>query len=153
MPANMFHVLHASHNGRLYRAHVRGVADIADMVREQQLETLSTADRRASFWVAGHFTHVQYVNRTATAIYLAATGFTAREVPLLRGNVVITGTDEAGELASLGEEQMTLLINADPSTCDERTLGRRFWRDERQNRRQFKLTKTTRTDTIVRPWT
>lgn len=137
----MFRVLHASHNGELYKNRIQGVADIADLVREAHLETLSSADGDIDFWFSPS-THpfAHRINRKATEIYLATTGFTASNVPLLRGIVILATHTAAGELAGLTEAQLDRLINALDSTSwrQDLVLSRRYARDDRQRRRSVR---------------
>lgn len=134
----MLRVLHASHNGELYKHRVLGVADIADLIRETHLETLSSADGDIDFWFtpSTHPAH-QRINRKATEIFLATSGFTASSVPLLRGRLVIATHTPAGELAGLTDAQMDRLINAVDSTSwrQDHILSARYARDERSQRR------------------
>lgn len=83
---------------------------------------------------------------------LATTRFTARQVPLLRGNIVITGTDDAGDPAGLTDTQVKFLINADPTSRDEWILDWRFTRDARAQRRAARHTDETRMAAIIRAW-
>ena len=129
----MIATLLASHNEELYKAELCGVPDIADLVRDNRLRALSSTDGTIDFWFS-HVPHVR-VNRHATGLLLACTRFTAHEVPLLRGNIVIAAHDSAGNPASLTDSQMTRLINSEPSWREDRILRRRFSRDLRAQRR------------------
>lgn len=123
----------ASHNEELYTVEPRCVADIADIVRDNRLQVLTSTDGTLDFW----FSHRSWlrVNRHATALLMATTRFTAHEVALLRGDVVITTHDSAGQPASLTDSQLNRLINSEPSWREERILRRRFARDLRAQRR------------------
>lgn len=134
----MLQVLHASHNGTLYRHHLRCTADIADLIRESHLETLTSTDGEIDFWFTpstspGH----QGVNRKATEIFLATTKFSARNVPLLRGRLVLATHTPAGELAGLTDAHMQRISQALTSTTwlQSRILDARHARDERSQRR------------------
>lgn len=118
---SMMQVLFASHNGELYKTTLRSVDDIAEIVRDRQLETLTNRDG-IEFWFtpSTHRFHHR-VNRKATEIFLATTRFTASTVPLLRGIVVLTAHDAAGELTGLSDAQ----VNGLAATC-----GRTPWREE-----------------------
>ena len=91
----MLEAIHASHNGNLYRVQLRDRDDIADLVREHRLETVGSRDNSVVFWFtpSTHCSHMQ-LNKQATELLLMSTAFTARQVPLLRGNIVITGNDD-----------------------------------------------------------
>lgn len=124
----------ASHNEQLYKAEISGVADIADLVRDNRLQCLSSTDGTIDYWFSRTDRRV-HVNLRATQLLLATTRFTAREVPLLRGTILIAGHDSAGNLASLSDQQFTRLINTEPSWRDNVVLARRFNRDVRATRR------------------
>lgn len=149
----MFQAIHASHNGRLYRVELQGTGDVADLVREHRLETVTT---RAGdvFWFtpATHSSHTQ-VNRRATELLLATTTFTARQVPLLRGNVVITGIDTHGDPTGLADPQLHYLASVEPDARELWVLSRRYTRDHRTQRRATRATQAARMDSITRPWT
>ncbi len=149
----MFRAIHASHNGHLYKVELQGTGDIADLVREHRLETVTT---RAGdvFWFtpATHSSHTQ-LNRPATELLLATTTFTARQVPLLRGNVVITGIDTHGNPNGLADPQLRYLANAEPNGRQLWVLTRRYTRDHRAQRRAARATQDDHMDAITRPWT
>ena len=133
----MIQVLHASHNGELYKRRVLSVDDIADLIRETSLETL-TNTAGIDFWFtpSTHRAH-RRVNRSATELLLATTRFSASNVPLMRGIVVLEAHDGAGELAGLSDEQ----INGLPDTLrclswrEDLVLSRRIARDQRSQLR------------------
>lgn len=140
----MFQVLLASHNGQLYKRHVRCVGDIVDLVRECDLETLTSSDGTVDFWFTPsmHSSH-RRVNRKATEIYLATTGFTPRNVPLMRGIVVLAAHDAAGGLASLTDAQIDTLAGHVERTpwWQDLVLARRYARDRR---RELRAVRTAR---------
>lgn len=147
----MFQAVHASHNGLLYRVELQGTGDIADLVREHRLETVTT---RAGgvFWFtpATHSSHMQ-LNRPATELLLATTTFTARQVPLLRGNIVITGIDTHGDPAGLTDRQLHYLANVEPNRRQLWALSRRYTRDYRAQRRAARATQAAHMAAITRP--
>lgn len=149
----MFQTLHASHNGNLYRVQLHDRDDIADLVREHRLETASSRDNTIVFWFtpATHSSHMQ-LNKQATELLLMTTAFTARQVPLMRGNIVITGNDGQGNPTELTADQMNRLINAEPTGGQEWLLSWRFRRDERAQRRARRSTEGTRMAAIKRAW-
>lgn len=132
----MLQVLHANHNGTLYRHHLTSIADIADLIRETHLETLTSTDGEIDFWLTpstgpGH----QRVNRKATEIFLATTKFSAHNVPLLRGVLVLATHKPAGELAGLTDAHMQRISQALTSTTwlQSRVLEARYaWGERRQ---------------------
>jgi len=133
-------MLHACENGDLYKVELDSVADIADLVQEDCLESLTSTDCTIDFWLTPslHAIH-RSVNRTATELLLATTRFDARTVPLLRGSVVLASHDGDGNLAGLTETQIRWLVNSEPTRREEWTLGRRFSNDERA---QYRTTKS-----------
>lgn len=146
----MIQVLHASHNGELYKRRVRSVDDIADVIRETNLETLTNRSG-IDFWFTPsiHRAH-QRINRKATEILLATTRFTAANVPLLRGIVVLTAHDDAGELAALTDSQIDTLADTIGSLSwrQELVLSRRIATDQR---RQVRASRTTSRTEAARP--
>ena len=78
----MIDTLLASHNEELYKVELCGVADIADLVRDNHLQVLSSTDGTIDFWFS-HHPGLQ-VNRHGTGLLMATTRFTAHQVPLLR---------------------------------------------------------------------
>ena len=103
--------LHASHNGEFYRTLLRDLLDVAQLIRESpgRIESATTANGSLITWFNPHSRSL--VNRNATELLLATTTFSARQVPLLHGDVVITGQDADGHLDSLTEEQLQHLVN------------------------------------------
>lgn len=139
----MIQTLHASHNQSLYRVRLGGMAAVADLVREHRLETITSTDGSIVFWFAVHRT-IRCVNRPAVEMLLAATRFTARNVPLLRGNVVLSGRGAAGDLASLTDEQVDWLVNAETGAGQDLVLGRRYAGDVRAQRRESRFKEAAR---------
>lgn len=130
----MKQILLASHNESPYLITVLSEADVADLVRGHQPQVLSSTDGEIDFW----FTHNPRVavNCGATEILLATTRFTAHDVPLLRGDIVIATHDADGKLASLNNTQMTQLLRTKPTRAQSYILDRRFRRDRSLQRRQ-----------------
>lgn len=129
----MFRVLHASHNGRLCVATVRGTGGIAELVRNNQLESLASSDRQFDFWFTPSTrpTH-HHVNRTATEILLACTQFTANDIPLLRGDVVVATHDPAGDATGLTQAQLDRLGAIEARGRDRQIVLRRSERQRDQ---------------------
>ena len=77
------------------------------------------------------------MNRKATEIFLATTDFTASNVPLLRGIVILTAHTHAGELAGLTDAQVDRLVDAPDSTSwwQDLVLSSRYARDDRRQLR------------------
>ena len=134
----MFQMLHASENGNLYKVELDGLADIADLIQDHRLESLTGTDCAVDFWLTPSLGRSnQKVNRTATELLLATTRFTARSVPLLRGNIVLASHESDGSLSGLTDAQIRWLADTAPTRRDEWVLARRF-ADDRRWQRQTK---------------
>ncbi|GAT01199.1 hypothetical protein [Mycolicibacterium fortuitum] len=134
----MIQVLHASHNGVLYKRHIANIDDIADLIRESDVETLTSADGRTDFWITPSTRPAnRRINRKATEIFLATTGFTAKNVPLLRGIVVLTAHGTTGAPVTMTDAHLTGLADTvgTASWRDALILAVRYARDERRQRR------------------
>lgn len=140
--------LHASHNGLFYRTLLHDLLDVAELVREspRRLESATTANGSLIMWFSQRSRSL--VNKHATELLLATTTFTARQVPLLHGNVVITGHDGQGHLDTLTEEQIQHLVNYEPGSMQARILSRRVARDHRRRRAAFDAA----TAATTHPW-
>ncbi|MGJ6127425.1 hypothetical protein QN239_33130 [Mycolicibacterium sp. Y3] len=125
------------------RRRVRCVDDIADLIRECDLEALTSGDASIDFWFtpSTRSSH-RRVNRKATEIYLATTGFTPRNVPLMRGIVVLAAHDAAGGLASLTDQQIDTLAGHVERTpwWQDLVLAMRYARDWRRELRAVRTT-------------
>lgn len=132
-------VLYVNPDGVVYETRAYSNADIAGLVHNYGLESLSSADRQFDFWFTPSTRRCRRnVNRSATELLLATTGFTAKTVPLLRGAVVIATHDSAGELDGLSWQQLELLIRHSHTVTsrDDRVLSRRIKRDARRLQRE-----------------
>ena len=128
-------VLYFSPNDVVYETRAYTNADIAELVHDYGLESLTSADRQFDFWFTPSTRRCRRkVNRSATEILLATTQFTAKTVPLLRGAVVVATHDSAGELDGLSWKQLDLLIQRSCTLTrrDDRVLGRRIGRDAKR---------------------
>lgn len=131
-------VLYFSTRGVIYETRAYSKADIADLVHEQGLQSLTSSDRQFDFWFSPSVRGCQRrVNHAATELLLATTGFTAKSVPLLRGAVVVATHDADGELDGLSWQQLDLLVerNRAVTVREERVLSRRVARDARRVQR------------------
>ena len=133
----MFQSVHASHNQRLYFPRLGSITDIANLVCEHRIDTITSTDRQIVFWFTVHHP-TRIVNRPAVEMLIATTGFSARDVPLIRGNVVITGSSGDGGPANLTDDQVRSLANLETRGKAVWTLERRFARDLRESRRQLR---------------
>ena len=131
-------VLYFSRHDVVYETRAYSNADIAELIDDYGLESLTSIDRQFDFWFTPSTRRCRRkVNRSATEILLATTRFTARTVPLLRGGVVVATHNSAGELDGLSWQQLDLLIQ---NSCtltrrDDRVLSRRITRDARRLQR------------------
>src|SRR5690348_10064476 len=131
-------VLYFSPSGVAYETQAYTTADIAELVSDHGLESLTSTDRQFDFWFTSSTQRCQRrPNRAAMRMLLATTNFTAKTVPLLRGCVVIATHDSDGDLDGLSWEQLDLLVarNRSLTKRDDRVLDRRIARDERRQRR------------------
>lgn len=131
-------ILYFSPNGAVYETRAYSNADIAELVHDYGLQSLTSADRQFDFWFTPSTQRCgRKVNRSATEMLLATTGFTAKTVPLLRGAVVLATHDSAGDLDGLSWQQLDLLVQRSRAVTrhDERVLGRRITREERRHQR------------------
>lgn len=127
-------VLYLSANGAVYETRAYTQADITQLVHDQSLQCLTSADRQFDFWFSPAPRGCQRrINRTATELLMATTTFTARSVPLLRGTIVVATHDADGDLDGLSWMQLDLLAhrNRAVGARDERIINRRIARDER----------------------
>jgi hypothetical protein len=133
-------VLYFSPNGVVYETRAYSNADIAELVDNYGLESLTSTDRQFDFWFTPSTRACRpKVNRSATEMLLATTRFTAKTVPLLRGGVVVATHDSAGELEGLSWQQLDRLIQNSFTLTrrDDRVLSRRITRDERRQQRNL----------------
>jgi hypothetical protein len=131
-------VLYFSANGAAYETRAYSTVDITRLVRNQGLQSLTSADRQFDFWFSPSNRGCQRrVNRNATELLLATTNLDAKTVPLLRGAVVIATHDSDGDLDGLSWQQLDLLAARSRTLTkrDDRCLSRRIQRVERQLRR------------------
>ena len=131
-------VLYFSVSGVVYETRAYSTADIDQLVHDQGLQCLTSADRQFDFWFSPSTLRCQRrANQSATELLLATTSFTAKNVPLLRGCVVVATHDSDGDLDGLSWQQLDLLVQRSRSLIprDERVLNRRFDRDDRRQRR------------------
>ncbi len=128
-------VLYFSPGGLVYETRAYTKADIAELVQNYGLESLTSSDRQFDFWFTPSIRQCTHkVNRSATEMLLATTGFNAKTVPLLHGGVVLATHDSDGNLDGLSWQQLDLLIklSATITRRDDRVLNRRTSRDERR---------------------
>ncbi len=133
-------VLYFSPTGVAYETRAFSKADIADLVNDCGLESLTSTDGQFDFWFTPSTRRCQrQPNRSATELLLATTRFTAKTVPLLRGGVVVATHDSDGDLDGLSWQQLDLLVQRSRSLTkrDDRVLSRRIMRERRRQRRHI----------------
>lgn len=131
-------VLYLSPSGAVYETRAYTNTDIARLVDDQGLQSLTSADRQFDFWFAPALRPCQqHINLRATELLLTTTRFTAKTVPLLRGCVVLATHDSDGDLDGLSWQQLDLLVRRSRSLGkrDARVLRRRIARDDRRRAR------------------
>ena len=131
-------VLYFSPSGVAYETQAYTTADVAELVSDFGLESLTSTDRQFDFWFTRSTQRCQRrANRAATRLLLATTNFTAKTVPLLRGCVVVATHDSDGDLDGLSWEQLDLLAQRNRALTkrEERVLDRRIPQDLRRQRR------------------
>jgi hypothetical protein len=140
-------VLYFSANGPVYETRAYTKADIDELVHDQGLQCLTSADNQFDFWFSSRPTGCQRrINRSATEILLTTTSFSGRSVPLLRGCVVVATHDSAGDLDGLSWQQLELLVQKSQALTarDERLLNRRVNRDVRRRHRVAEAAKVAK---------
>ena len=128
-------VLYFSPDGVAYETRAYTTADIAELVADYGLQSLTSSDRQFDFWFTATTQRCQRrPNLGAIRLLLATTDFTAKTVPLLRGCVVLATHDSDGDLDGLSWEQLDLLAKRNRSLTkrDERVLNRRIARELRR---------------------
>lgn len=114
--------------------------DIAAYLGAVQIESISTASRFGylDFWFHPIGQASRDVNRPATELLLAATPSTAKNVPFLRGRIVVSSHDESGGPTSLTREQITKMALHKNRVLDQWLLDLRYVVDARSLRRRLK---------------
>src|SRR5258705_7369871 len=104
-------VLYFSASGAAYETQAYSKADIDQLVQDQGLKCLTSADRQFDFWFSPSTRRCQRrINSRATELLFATTALTAKTVPLLHGGVVVATHDSNGDLDGLSWEQLDLLV-------------------------------------------
>ncbi|ORB17084.1 hypothetical protein [Mycobacterium noviomagense] len=145
-------VLYFSPTGLAFETRAFSKADIADLVNDCGLESLTSTDGQFDFWFTPSTQRCQRrPNRSATELLLATTRFTAKTVPLLRGGVVVATHDSDGDLDGLSWQQLDRLVQRSRSLTkrDDRVLNRRIMRDLRRQRRHIAQSAASRQQTSV----
>jgi hypothetical protein len=100
----VYPVIHLIPHGVIEVIEIRSVPDIADVVGDPYVDSLSSADGRIDFWFSPSLQQPRALNRRATELLLATTRFTASTVPLLRGQVLLASHDSSGRPAGLTKD-------------------------------------------------
>jgi hypothetical protein len=128
-------ILYFSPDGVVYETSAYSKADIVRLVHDYGLESLTSADRQFDFWFAPSTRRCRRtINRNATEMLLANTQFTAKNVPLLFGAVVVATHDSVGDLDGLSWKQLNLLSERGAALTrrQDRVLNRRIKREARR---------------------
>lgn len=109
----MHQALLASHNQCVYTFGFEGRNEVANWVRERDIEALTSSCGRFDFWTSPLLRcgRLQPINRPAIRMLMGVTGFTGADVPILRGAIVITSHDAAGEITGLTPEHIDQLVD------------------------------------------
>ncbi|MCS6760467.1 MAG: hypothetical protein MO852_17205 [Candidatus Devosia euplotis] len=137
----MFVALHLAHNNLPYYASIATEADIADLVRETTLEALTgvLCGAAIDFWFTPSVSpFCPAINELATELLVTSTGFGGGDVPLLRGNVVVTSHGAGGQITGLTDPQWEYVAAARVPPRDLRALDRRLARAHRERLRRLK---------------
>lgn len=132
-------VLYFTPSGTAYETRAYSTTDIAQLISDHGLQSLTSADRQFDFWFAPSTRGCQRrTNRVATQLLVATTTFTAKNVPLLRGSVVVASHDADGDLDGLSWQQLDTLSAASRSLSkrDDRVLMCRINRDVQRRLRK-----------------
>lgn len=124
-------VLYYRVNGAIYETSAYTAADIDQLIRDQGLQSLTSADHQFDFWFSPTTRGCQRrVNRAATELLLTTTTFSAKSVPLLRGSVVVATHDADGDLDGLSWQQLALVAERHRALTprERRVLNRRIHR-------------------------
>jgi hypothetical protein len=125
-------ILYFSTDGAVYETRAYTRADVDRLISDQNLQCLTSADHQFDFWFSPAPQRCQRrINQAATEVLLATTDFTAKNVPLLRGSVVVATHDSDGDLDGLSWQQLDDLARRAHSLSkrDERVLAKRLARD------------------------
>jgi hypothetical protein len=100
----VYPVIHLIPHGVIEVIEIRSVTDIADVVGDRYVDSLSSADGRIDFWFSSSLRQPRTLNRRAIELLLATANFTASTVPLLRGQVLLASHDSSGHPAGLTKD-------------------------------------------------
>ncbi len=129
----VFRVLQARLGGGLYIAATRDGADIAALVGDGAPEVLTAGG--FDFWFSPAWHHP--INGAATQILHALSGFSARTVPLLCGDVVVCRRDAHGAPTGINASQLDRLTAAVSPARHHRVVSRRCARETRWRKRRM----------------
>jgi hypothetical protein len=131
----VYPVIHLIPHGVVDAIRIRSVADIAEVVRDRYVDSLTSADGRINFWFSPSLRESQVLNRRATELLLLATGFTASTVPLLRGQVLLASHDSSGSLTGLTDDCLDQLQRPHTRSWRDRWVLERRFKNDAQARR------------------
>lgn len=128
----MLSVVSVGSDGQVQPIRVGGVADIAELIGDTSLETLSSPD--VVYWFAR--TQRDEVNLRATELFVVHTALPVGAAPLLWGTVVVTSRTSEGRVAGLSAADLTRLTAAELGSRSRIRLWRRCVRAERRGRQR-----------------
>ncbi|KMO69785.1 hypothetical protein [Mycolicibacterium chlorophenolicum] len=136
----MHEALLASHNGVFYTFSFESIEGVQNWVRERDIEALTSSCGRFDFWTSPLLRRgtLQPINRAATKILVGATRFSGADVPVLRGPIVITSHDQAGDIIGLTPEQIIQLIELSYRLPRQRDVWALEWRLGRLDRAELR---------------
>jgi len=132
-------VLYFSASGAVYETRAYTKSDITQLVNDQGLQCLTGSAGQFDFWFSPAARGCQRrVNRRATELLLATTNFSAKNVPLLHGSIVVATHDADGDLDGLSWQQLDTLAERNRSITrrEERILARRIARSSTRRPRR-----------------
>ena len=131
-------VLYFTPDGAAYETRAYSTADLTDLIHDHGLACLTSSDQQFDFWFSPSQRGCQRrANRLATELLLATSKFSAKNVPVLRGSVVVATHDADGDLDGLSWMQQELLVAKRHSLRKRtrRALDRRIHREDARQRR------------------
>lgn len=105
----MYRAAHITTNRTAHDIAIGGTHDIAEVLRQRHIESLSAHDD-LDFWFSPSLITTQRLNIFATdLLLLASTRYGASSVPLLYGDIVVAAHNPSGALADLTKDHLERL--------------------------------------------
>ncbi|GFG53575.1 hypothetical protein [Mycolicibacterium agri] len=147
-------VLYLTPSGAAYETRAYSTADLADLIHDHGLQCLTSSDQQFDYWFSPSPRGCQRrANRLATELLLATSKFSAKNVPVLRGSVVVATHDADGDLDGLSWLQQELLVAKRQSLSKRtrRALDRRIQREDARQQRAADDAARRRRGNTLRP--